>query len=35
VLVAIKVTLPGEAGAVNTPLAFTLPALADQLTAEL
>ena len=35
VLVAIKVTLPAEAGAVNTPLAFTLPALADQLTAEL
>ncbi|HEX6495448.1 MAG TPA: hypothetical protein VF018_08195 [Acidobacteriaceae bacterium] len=35
VLVAIKVTLPTEAGAVNTPLVFTVPALADQLTAEL
>jgi hypothetical protein len=35
VLVAVSVTLPAEAGAVNTPLAFTVPALADQATAEL
>jgi hypothetical protein len=35
VLVAVTVTLPAEAGAVNTPLAFTVPALADQATAEL
>lgn len=35
VLVAVTVTLPAEAGAVNIPLAFTVPALADQATAEL
>jgi hypothetical protein len=35
VLVAITVTLPAEAGAVNTPSAFTVPALADHATSEL
>jgi hypothetical protein len=34
-LVAVTVTLPAEAGAVNTPLELTVPALADQVTAEL
>jgi hypothetical protein len=35
VLVAVTVTLPAEAGAVNTPLVFTMPLLADHVTAEL
>jgi hypothetical protein len=34
-LVAVTVTLPAEAGAVKTPLELTVPALADQVTAEL
>jgi hypothetical protein len=35
VLTAVTVTVPAEAGAVNTPLAVTAPLLADQVTAEL
>jgi hypothetical protein len=35
VLVAVTVTLPAEAGAVKTPLVFTVPLLADHVTAEL
>jgi hypothetical protein len=35
VLVAVSVAVPAEAGAVKTPLAFTVPLLADQVTAEL
>jgi len=35
VLVAVTVTVPAEAGAVNRPLALMVPSLADQLTAEL
>jgi len=35
VLVAVTVTLPAEAGAVKTPLAFSVPLLADHVTAEL
>ena len=35
VLVAVTVTLPAEAGAVKNPLVLTVPALADQVTAEL
>ena len=34
-LVAVSVAAPAEAGAVKTPLAFTVPLLADQVTAEL
>jgi hypothetical protein len=34
-LVAVTVTLPAEAGAVKTPLELMVPALADQVTAEL
>jgi len=34
-LVAVTVTVPEEEGAVNSPLAFIVPALADQVTAEL
>jgi hypothetical protein len=34
-LVAVTVTLPAEVGAVKTPLEFTVPAVADQVTAEL
>lgn len=34
-LVAVMVTLCGELGAVNSPLELMLPALADQVTAEL
>jgi hypothetical protein len=34
-LVAVTVTVPAEADAVKTPLAFTAPLLADQVTAEL
>jgi hypothetical protein len=34
-LVAITVTLPADAGAVSKPAAFTVPALADHVTAEL
>ena len=33
--VAVTVTLPGETGAVNSPLALMAPLFADQLTAEL
>jgi hypothetical protein len=35
VLVAVTVMAPGEADAVRTPLAFTVPLLADHVTAEL
>ena len=35
VLVAVTVTLPAVAGAVNRPLGLTVPALADHMTAEL
>jgi hypothetical protein len=35
VLVAVTVTLPAEVGAVKSPLTLTVPALADQVTAEL
>jgi hypothetical protein len=35
VLVAVTVMLAAEDGAVKTPLAFTVPPLADQVTAEL
>lgn len=35
VLVAVTVTLPPVAGAVSTPVDEIVPALADQLTAEL
>jgi hypothetical protein len=35
VLVAVTVAVPAEAGAVKTPLVFTVPPLADQVTAEL
>jgi len=34
-LVAVTVTAPAEAGAVKTPLAFTVPLLVDHVTAEL
>jgi hypothetical protein len=34
-LAAVTVTLPGAAGAVNSPEDEIVPALADQLTAEL
>jgi hypothetical protein len=35
VLVAVTVTLPAEAGAVNSPLELMLPPLAVHVTAEL
>jgi hypothetical protein len=35
VLVAVTVTLAAEDGAVKTPLAFTVPPVADQVTDEL
>ena len=35
VLVAMIVTFPADAGAVNRPLELMVPALADQVTAEL
>ena len=35
VLVAVTVTEPAELGAVKSPLAFTVPALADHFTAVL
>jgi hypothetical protein len=35
VLVAVMVDVPAEPGAVNTPLVFTVPPFADQVTAEL
>jgi hypothetical protein len=35
ILVAVTVTFPEEAGAVNRPLALTVPALAVHVTAEL
>jgi hypothetical protein len=35
VLVAVTIAVPAEADAVKTPLAFTVPLLADQVTAEL
>jgi hypothetical protein len=35
VLVAVTVAVPAEADAVKTPLALTVPPLADHLTAEL
>jgi len=34
-LVAVTVTLPAVAGAVKSPLGFTVPSLADHVTAEL
>lgn len=34
-LVAVTVTVPAELGAVKSPLALIVPALADQFTAEL
>ncbi len=34
-LVAVTVTVPGEAGAVKSPLALMMPLLADHVTAEL
>jgi hypothetical protein len=34
-LVAVTVTVPAVAGAVRMPLALTVPALADHVTAEL
>jgi hypothetical protein len=35
VLVAVMVTIPAAAGAVKAPLVFTVPPLADHVTAEL
>jgi hypothetical protein len=35
VLVAVTVTLPAEAGAVNRPLELTVPPLVDHVTVEL
>ena len=35
VLVAVMVSLPGEAGALKSPLALIVPAFTDQVTAEL
>jgi hypothetical protein len=34
-LVAVMVSLPGEAGALKSPLALIVPAFTDQVTAEL
>jgi len=35
VLVAVAVTVPAEAGALNRPVELIVPVLADQVTAEL